>query len=250
VQRASSLLPACQMPITSRARRINRTAITSLFLIPRSDPPTAFFRCATTRATLPEYYDFSTSRLFRGLKIVSAMSNSPKYVSADLLKEVGVDASEAQPLLAVSAPHDRPAEMSRSYPFSHGGDSNIPFATNAVVVNTSPNKEHVDLFSGDGKSSTHSTWNPQSRATSLSGILGPRKTTLAVGSTMLLSLAAIWFLALRNGLFCQASSSNAHHLVNALPPPEVQHSWGAYTPYFSAEHYTPPPPNCRISQVR
>lgn len=179
---------------------------------------------------------------------MSSVSNSPKYVSADL-KEVGVDASETQPLL-VSAPHARPAEMSRSYPFSHGGNSNIPFATNAVVETTSPNKEHADLFSEDGKSTINSTWNPQSRATSPSGVLDPRKTTLAIGSAMLLSLAAIWFLALRNGLFCQALSSNAHHLVKAFPPPEVQHSWGAYTPYFSVEHYIPPPPNCRISQVR
>ena len=179
---------------------------------------------------------------------MSSVSNSPKYVSANL-KEVGVDASETQPLL-VSAPHARPAEMSRSYPFSHGGNSNIPFATNAVVETTSPNKEHADLFSEDGKSTINSTWNPQSRATSPSGVLDPRKTTLAIGSAMLLSLAAIWFLALRNGLFCQALSSNAHHLVKAFPPPEVQHSWGAYTPYFSVEHYIPPPLNCRISQVR
>jgi len=170
-------------------------------------------------------------------------------MTADLSKEVGIDASETRPLL-FSAPHARPAEMSQSYPFSQGGDSNIPFATNAVVGTTSPNKEHADLFSGDGKSNINSTWNLQSRTTSPSSVLGPKKTTLAVGSTMLLSLAAIWFLALRNSLFCQASSSNAHHPVKALPPPEVQHSWGAYTPYFSVEHYTLPPPNCRISQVR
>jgi hypothetical protein len=67
---------------------------------------------------------------------------------------------------------------------------------------------------------------------------------------MLLSLAAIWFLAFRNGLLCQASSSNSHYLVKGFPPSEVQHSWGAYSPYFSVEPYTLPPPNCRISQVR
>ncbi|KAF9477838.1 phytase [Pholiota conissans] len=29
----------------------------------------------------------------------------------------------------------------------------------------------------------------------------------------------------------------------------IQHSWGAYTPYFSAEPYTPPPDGCHITQV-
>jgi len=99
------------------------------------------------------------------------MSAMSKYMSADLLKEVEVDAAETQPLL-VSAPHARPA--SRAYPFSHGGDSNIPFPTNAAFGTTSPNKEHADLFSGDGKSSINSTWNAQSRATLPSSVLSPR----------------------------------------------------------------------------
>jgi hypothetical protein len=32
-------------------------------------------------------------------------------------------------------------------------------------------------------------------------------------------------------------------------PPEIQNLWGAYTPYFPAEHYQPPPYNCKINQV-
>lgn len=29
----------------------------------------------------------------------------------------------------------------------------------------------------------------------------------------------------------------------------IQKSWGAYSPYFSAKPYTPPPANCQITQV-
>lgn len=32
-------------------------------------------------------------------------------------------------------------------------------------------------------------------------------------------------------------------------PPEIQNSWGAYAPYFSAQVYVPPPPHCTITQV-
>lgn len=151
---------------------------------------------------------------------MSATSNSRRYVSGDFLKEV--DASETQPLFA-SAPH--------TISLKKGG---------------------ADLFSEDGKSAINSTWNPQTcRSTSPSSVLGRRKMTIVVGSTtMLLSLAAIWFLTLRNGLLCRASPSNPYQLVKENPPPEVQHSWGAYTPYFSVEPYILPPPNCRISQVR
>ncbi|KIM38767.1 hypothetical protein M413DRAFT_241634 [Hebeloma cylindrosporum] len=66
---------------------------------------------------------------------------------------------------------------------------------------------------------------------------------------MLFSLAAIWYLTLRNGLLCQASSSASNDLAKDFPLPEIQRFWGSYTPYFSAQPYTPPPSNCRISQV-
>lgn len=167
---------------------------------------------------------------------------SRKYASDDLLDEVGIDASETRPLLS-STPHARTAEMSRSCPFSHDGDSNVPFATNAIRT-TFLSKEPADLFSGEGKSNINSTRNAQSRYTSPSIVR-----TFIVGSTMLLSVAMIWFFTLKNGLLCHASS-NSHHLGKEFPPAEVQHLWGAYTPYFSVEQYTPPPSNCRISQVR
>ena len=31
---------------------------------------------------------------------------------------------------------------------------------------------------------------------------------------------------------------------------EIQHFWGAYTPYFPVKPYVPPPPHCQITQVR
>ena len=219
-------------------------------------PPSSLYRCQQLHSfavvlqgpTLPEYQVFNTNRFFRWLEIVFAMSLSRTYVSGALLEEVGIDASETRPLLS-STPHARTAEMARSYPFSHDGDSNVPFATNAVGT-TFLSKEHADLFSEEGKSNINSTWDAQSRYTSPSIVLGPRKGTLVIGSIMLLSLAVIWFFILKNGLLCHASSSNSHHLDKEFPPAEVQYSWGAYTPYFSVEQYTPPPPNCRISQVR
>ena len=160
-----------------------------------------------------------------------------------------MDPSETQPLLVLApySPHVR-AGTPRFYAASHDNDLKTPCCTRNVL-GTSPQNEKP--CSDDGKSSINSTWNNlQIRSISPSNEPGPRKTAVVVGfTTMLLSLAAIWFLTAGNGWFCHAFSPNAPE-VTQFAPPEIQNSWGSYTPYFSVESYTPPPSNCHISQVR
>lgn len=200
---------------------------------------------------LPHFLLLSLTRLqYQGIfyGILATMSSSQNSPFANWL-EVGVDPSETQPLL-ISAPQAR-AGTSRFYPTSHDNDSNTPYYTNAVRT-TLQNEKCVNTFhSKDGKSRINSIWNHlRIRSTSPSNEHGPRKIILIVAiTTMLLSLATIWFLTAGNGFLCQAFSLKTCKVAQ-FAPPEIQNLWGSYTPYFSVEPYTPPPSNCRISQVR
>ncbi|KAF9477842.1 phytase [Pholiota conissans] len=63
---------------------------------------------------------------------------------------------------------------------------------------------------------------------------------------MFLSFASIWVLF--SGIHLCLGSS-LPKVITQFAPPAVQQSWAAYTPYFSVKPYTPPPRNCRITQV-
>ena len=41
-----------------------------------------------------------------------------------------------------------------------------------------------------------------------------------------------------------------HAGIQLASPPDIQQFWGAYTPYFPAKPYIPPPSHCQITQVR
>jgi hypothetical protein len=59
--------------------------------------------------------------------------------------------------------------------------------------------------------------------------------------------AAVSFFAVRRSFDCPSSTS---HTGIQFASPEIKHFWGAYTPYFSAKPYIPPPSHCQITQVR
>ena len=64
---------------------------------------------------------------------------------------------------------------------------------------------------------------------------------------LLFSAVAIFaFFAVRRSLNCR--SSTPHAGIHFASP--IQQFWGAYTPYFPAKPYVPPPSHCQITQVR
>ncbi|KAJ2930693.1 hypothetical protein H1R20_g6400, partial [Candolleomyces eurysporus] len=46
------------------------------------------------------------------------------------------------------------------------------------------------------------------------------------------------------------ASTIKNRQVEIPVPVSLQNLWGAYTPYFHAEHYKPPPHNCKINQIQ
>ncbi|PPQ92757.1 hypothetical protein CVT25_003866 [Psilocybe cyanescens] len=73
-----------------------------------------------------------------------------------------------------------------------------------------------------------------------------------VALVMLLSLTAICVFVLHSGVLCSTQTTHKPPIIDGdtqFFPPAIQRSWGAYTPYFPAEQYTPPPAHCKITQV-
>ena len=67
------------------------------------------------------------------------------------------------------------------------------------------------------------------------------------GAIMLSIFAAVSFFAFRRSFDYPSSTS---HTGVQFASPEIHHLWGAYTPYFPAKPYIPPPSHCQITQVR
>ncbi|KAJ3506030.1 hypothetical protein NLJ89_g7102 [Agrocybe chaxingu] len=71
---------------------------------------------------------------------------------------------------------------------------------------------------------------------------------------MLITTGALWLVLTGGALLCRASGNAVGSPTEGsdgivLAPPDILHSWAAYTPYFSAEPYSPPPSDCKITQV-
>lgn len=77
----------------------------------------------------------------------------------------------------------------------------------------------------------------------------PSTSTLLLfsGAIMLSILTAVSFFAFRRSFEYPSSTS---HTGVQFASPEIQRFWGAYTPYFPAQPYIPPPSHCQITQVR
>jgi hypothetical protein len=88
----------------------------------------------------------------------------------------------------------------------------------------------VEIFNGDSTASPPSLW-PCKKAFCLAGI-------------SFLCLAAV--LLFFSGVGVCRGPSHASLLSETRA---IRHSWGAYAPYYAVEPYTPPPDNCRITQV-
>ena len=75
---------------------------------------------------------------------------------------------------------------------------------------------------------------------------------LFVGLATLSILAAASFFTFGGtSSFLNGSSprSNRAQITIQFAPPQIQHFWGAYTPYFPVKPYIPPPSHCHITQV-
>ena len=65
---------------------------------------------------------------------------------------------------------------------------------------------------------------------------------------MLVSLASI-SLVVSGAAVCRGSVLGVPFGRSDDTSASIQKSWGAYSPYYSANAYTPPPNNCQITQV-
>ena len=75
---------------------------------------------------------------------------------------------------------------------------------------------------------------------------------LFAGAIMLSIFALVSFFAFHTPFDCfyNPSTSNQTRTQVQFAPPEIQQSWGAYTPYFPVKPYIPPPSHCHLTQVR
>ncbi|KAF8812207.1 acid phosphatase [Phlegmacium glaucopus] len=67
---------------------------------------------------------------------------------------------------------------------------------------------------------------------------------LVAGATILSILAAVSFFVFTGTLDRHSAQTTVQ-----FAPFQIQHSWGAYTPYFPVKPYIPPPSHCHITQV-
>lgn len=143
--------------------------------------------------------------------------------------------SEGSPLL--SPPFTQPQEMSRFARFwmpnimGRGPASKAPWGTVKRV-------EH-----GSGGTSVYDVEKSNGDATASPPSLRSCKKAVCLAGIPFLCLAAVLLFL---GVSVCRGPSHANLLSKSRA---VRHSWGAYTPYYAVEPYTPPPDNCRITQV-
>ena len=78
-----------------------------------------------------------------------------------------------------------------------------------------------------------------------------RTLLLFAGAIMISILTTVSFFAFCGTFNClYTATSNKAQTTIGFAPPQIQHSWGAYTPYFPVKPYIPPPSHCHITQVR
>ncbi|KAF9556503.1 phytase, partial [Agrocybe pediades] len=81
-----------------------------------------------------------------------------------------------------------------------------------------------------------------------------RESDPSLGERVLLPFLSLMFLFIGGCLlvFLQASAYGGvvqATFVQPFFPPQIQDSWAAYTPYYPVQAYTPPPKDCKITQV-
>src|SRR5882757_4433462 len=95
--------------------------------------------------------------------------------------------------------------------------------------------------------SSFTSFTSQSHCKPLTLMAPSSKTLLLAGAIIFSIFAAVSFFA----IFCYPfSTSNEAYTKMRITSPEIQNSWGAYTPYFPVTPYIPPPSQCQITQVR
>ena len=125
--------------------------------------------------------------------------------------------SENQPLLIAPSPHTHELKQEQSLWATHPNPSNYQ-------LGLTPS-------------------NPSSRTLLFSA-----------GLIIIPIFAAVSFFAFGGTFDCLydslSISSGSQTPTIQFAPPEIQHFWGAYTPYFPVKPYIGPPSHCHITQVR
>ena len=76
-----------------------------------------------------------------------------------------------------------------------------------------------------------------------------RKPTPSTNILLLFAGAIILSIFAGVSLFAIRYPDNGVYTGIHFTSPEIQSSWGAYTPYFPVKPYIPPPSHCQITQV-
>ncbi|KAF8178032.1 phytase [Pholiota molesta] len=131
---------------------------------------------------------------------------------------------ESSPLL--SPPFTQPQDSSRFARFW------MPNITGRHPASKAPWGTAKRVEHGSGGTSVYDVKKSGKKAVCLAGI-----------AFLCLAVVLLFF----SGVGFYRSSSHAKFLSESRA---IRHSWGAYAPYYAVEPYTPPPDNCRITQIQ